>query len=119
MWSGRAGTIRCYLSGQPGGGGTAPPPEVVSESRRRRTASPRASSRLRSRYAILRARRNTTDADEERCDTPEELSRIVAQYQLEHPDDPNLRRISGSAVARYARAPSGAADPPRTDPVTE
>jgi hypothetical protein len=55
---------------------------------------------LRSRYAILRARRNTTDGDEERCDTPEELSRIVAQYQLEHPDDPNLRRIS---VARRSR----------------
>jgi hypothetical protein len=55
---------------------------------------------LRSRYAILRAGRNTTDADEERCDTPEELSRIVAQYQLEHPDDPNLRRIS---VARRSR----------------
>jgi hypothetical protein len=47
-----------------------------------------------------RERRNTTDGDEERCETPEELSRIVAQYQLEHPDDPNLRRIS---VARRSR----------------
>jgi hypothetical protein len=36
----------------------------------------------------------TTDGDEERCDTPEEVSRVVAQYQMEHPDDPNLRRIS-------------------------
>lgn len=36
----------------------------------------------------------TTDGDEERCDRPEEVSRIVAQYQLEHPDDPNRSRIS-------------------------
>jgi hypothetical protein len=36
----------------------------------------------------------TTDDHEERCDTPEEVSRVVAQYQMEHPDDPNLRRIS-------------------------
>jgi hypothetical protein len=42
----------------------------------------------------------TTDGDEERCDTPEEVSRIVAQYQLEHPDDPNRSRIS---VARRSR----------------
>ena len=40
----------------------------------------------------------TTDGDEERCETPEEVSRVVAQYQLEHPDDPDLRRIS--VVAR-------------------
>jgi hypothetical protein len=38
----------------------------------------------------------TTDGDEERCDTPEEVSRVVAHYQLEHPDDPNLRRISAA-----------------------
>jgi hypothetical protein len=38
----------------------------------------------------------TTDGDEERCDRPEEVSRIVAQYQQEHPDDPNLRRISAA-----------------------
>jgi hypothetical protein len=44
----------------------------------------------------------TSDGEEERCDTPEEVSRIVAQYQLEHPDDPNLRRIS------VARRSSGA-----------
>jgi hypothetical protein len=36
----------------------------------------------------------TTDGDERRCDTLEEVSRLVAQYQMEHPDDPNLRRIS-------------------------
>ena len=35
-----------------------------------------------------------TDGDEERYDTPEEVSRVVARYQMEHPDDPNLRRIS-------------------------
>jgi hypothetical protein len=47
----------------------------------------------------------TTNGDEERCDTPEEVSRVVAQYQMEHPDDPTLRRISvarrsGGAVER-------------------
>jgi hypothetical protein len=42
----------------------------------------------------------TTDSDEERCETPEEVSRLVAQYQMEHPDDPNLRRIS--VVARQS-----------------
>jgi hypothetical protein len=36
----------------------------------------------------------TTDGDEARCDTPEEVGRVVAQYQMEHPDDPNLSRIS-------------------------
>jgi hypothetical protein len=46
----------------------------------------------------------TTDGDEELCDTPEEVSRVVAQYQMEHPDDPDLRRIS--VVARR----SGEAD---------
>jgi hypothetical protein len=40
----------------------------------------------------------TTDGDEERCETPEEVSRVVAQYQMEHPDDPTLTRIS--VVAR-------------------
>jgi hypothetical protein len=40
----------------------------------------------------------TKDDDEERCETPEEVSRVVARYQMEHPDDPNLRRIS--VVAR-------------------
>jgi hypothetical protein len=36
----------------------------------------------------------TTDDHEEHCATPEEVSSVVAQYQMEHPDDPNLRRIS-------------------------
>jgi hypothetical protein len=36
----------------------------------------------------------TTDGDEERCKTPEEVSKVVARYQMEHPDDPNLSRIS-------------------------
>jgi hypothetical protein len=35
----------------------------------------------------------TTDGGEERCNTPEEVSRVVARYQMEHPDDPTLRRI--------------------------
>jgi hypothetical protein len=35
-----------------------------------------------------------TDGREQRCDTPEEVGRVVARYQMEHPDDPNLRRIS-------------------------
>lgn len=35
-----------------------------------------------------------TDGDEERCATLEEVSRLVAQYQMEHPHDPNLRGIS-------------------------
>jgi hypothetical protein len=33
------------------------------------------------------------DGDEERCETPEEVSSLVAQYQMEHPDDADLRRI--------------------------
>lgn len=36
----------------------------------------------------------TTDGNERRCATPEEVSRVVARYQMEHPDDPNLRRIA-------------------------
>jgi hypothetical protein len=36
----------------------------------------------------------TTDGDEERCETPEDVSRVVARYQIEHPDDPDLSRIS-------------------------
>jgi hypothetical protein len=40
----------------------------------------------------------TTDDHEEHCATPEEVSRVVVRYQMEHPDDPNLRRIS--VVAR-------------------
>jgi hypothetical protein len=35
----------------------------------------------------------TADDHEERCATPEEVSRVVARYQMEHPDDPDLRRI--------------------------
>jgi hypothetical protein len=35
----------------------------------------------------------TTDGDVERCETPEEVSRVVARYQMEHPDDPSLSRI--------------------------
>jgi hypothetical protein len=35
----------------------------------------------------------TTDDDEEACDTPEEVSRVVTQYQMENPDDPDLTRI--------------------------
>lgn len=31
---------------------------------------------------------------EEHCATPEEVSSVVAQYQMEHPDVPDLRRIS-------------------------
>jgi hypothetical protein len=34
------------------------------------------------------------DEHEERCATPEEVSRVVARYQMEHPDDPDLKRIS-------------------------
>jgi hypothetical protein len=45
----------------------------------------------------------TTDGHEEHCETPEEVSSVVAQYQMEHPDDPDLKRIS---VARR----SGGAD---------
>jgi hypothetical protein len=41
----------------------------------------------------------TTDDHEEHCATPEEVSRVVAQYQMKHPDDPSLRRIS---VARLS-----------------
>jgi hypothetical protein len=36
----------------------------------------------------------TVDDHEERCATPEEVSRVVARYQMEHPDDPDLRAIS-------------------------
>jgi hypothetical protein len=47
----------------------------------------------------------TTGDHEEHCATPEEVSSVVAQYQMEHPDDPSLRRIS---VARR----SGGTDQP-------
>jgi hypothetical protein len=40
----------------------------------------------------------TIDDHEEHCATPEEVSSVVAQYQMEHADDPYLRRIS--VVAR-------------------
>jgi hypothetical protein len=36
----------------------------------------------------------TADDREEGCATPEEVSRVVARYQMKHPDDPDLRRIS-------------------------
>jgi hypothetical protein len=36
----------------------------------------------------------TADEREERCVTPKEVSRVVARYQMEHPDDPDLTRIS-------------------------
>ncbi len=42
----------------------------------------------------------TTAGVQTRCHTPEEVSSVVAQYQMEHPDDPDLRRIS---VARRSR----------------
>jgi hypothetical protein len=35
----------------------------------------------------------TTDDHEEHCATREEVSSVVAQYQMEHPHDPYLRRI--------------------------
>ena len=34
------------------------------------------------------------DDHEERCATPEEVSSVVAQYQMEHPNDPDLTGIS-------------------------
>jgi hypothetical protein len=36
----------------------------------------------------------TADDHEERCATLEEVSSVVARYQMEHPDDPDLTRIS-------------------------
>ena len=34
------------------------------------------------------------DDTEEPCETPEEVSRLVTQYQMQHPEDPDFTRLS-------------------------
>ena len=44
------------------------------------------------------------DGTEERCDTPEEVSRLVTQYQMEHPEDPEFTRLSVRRLRRGDRS---------------
>ena len=45
----------------------------------------------------------TFDGDEARYDTPEEVGKVVTQYQMDHPEDPELAGIT--VVAEESRAP--------------
>jgi hypothetical protein len=60
-----------------------------ARSRRRRPTAPAVGDTARTTTYVI-----TFDGEEHRCATPEEVSKVVSQYQMEHPGDPDLGRIS-------------------------